>query len=130
MRAVLPIALLSACFTSSGPPALDAQAELLRYVGQIRQAQLDLLAVDDFVPCGDRASATAALSPTPRAWTSEPCWARIGWAPDGPVRGGYWVEVAADGQDFTVYGVASGSKGPIEVRATREGEAALHRSTP
>lgn len=30
----------------------------------------------------------------------------LGWAPDGPVRGSYWVEVSPDGLDFTVFGVA------------------------
>jgi len=130
VRAALLTAFAAACFTSGSTPALQPEPELLRYVAQIRQAQLDLLAVDDFVPCGDRASATAAISLSPRPFTSAPCWTRIGWAPDGPVRGGYWVEVAPDGQDFTVYGVASGPAGPIEVRATRETAAAPTRSTP
>jgi len=83
-----------------------AKGELVELVEQIRQAELTLQAVDDFLPCGDEASAKAAFSVVPRQWDGPDCFVRIGWAPQTDVRGGYWVEVAADKSDFTVFGVA------------------------
>lgn len=38
-------------------------------------------------------------------WSSHPAWDTVGWAPDGPVYGSYWVERSEDGTDFTVFGV-------------------------
>lgn len=116
---------LSGCvgtlFGEAPPPADE---ELLHNVEQIRQAQLELLVVDDFVPCGTEAQARDRASQTATTWTSEPCWARIGWGPEGPVRGGYWVEVSPDGQDFTVHGVAPTGQGTLHVTATRGDPAA------
>lgn len=111
---------LPGCFgTLFGDAPRPADEELLHNVEQIRQAQLELLVVDDFVPCGTEAQAHTRASETATAWASEPCWARIGWGPDEPVRGGYWVEVSADGQDFTVHGVAPTVQGTLHVTATR-----------
>ena len=38
-------------------------------------------------------------------WSAHPAWDAVGWAPDGPVHGSYWVERSEDGTDFTVFGV-------------------------
>lgn len=100
-----------------GPGALAPEQELLTNVEQIRTAQVELLAVDDFVACGSEAEARASVSSSPRAWDGPACWARIGWAPDGPIRGGYWVEVSADGQDFTAHGLAPGDLRAVATRA-------------
>jgi hypothetical protein len=100
-----------------GPSALPPDQELLTYVEQIRTAQVELLAVDDFVACGSEPEARAVVSSSPRAWEGAPCWTRIGWAPDGPIRGGYWVEVSADSQDFTAHGIAPGDLRAVATRA-------------
>lgn len=42
-------------------------------------------------------------SPWPR---DAPGFSTLGWAPDGEVRGAYWVEVVDGGNDFIVYGVS------------------------
>lgn len=39
-------------------------------------------------------------------WAPAPAWQELGWAPDGAVRGVYWVDVSADGSDFTVHGLS------------------------
>ena len=39
-------------------------------------------------------------------WTPAPAWQQLGWMPDGDVRGVYWVDVSADGSDFTVHGLS------------------------
>jgi hypothetical protein len=97
------------------------QSELMVNVEQIRQAELALQAVDDFLPCADEASAKASASATARTWAGPDCWARIGWAPDTLVRGGYWVEVNANATDFTVHGVFDGDGDGtwMHVRATK-----------
>ncbi len=101
----------------SGAPPLD---ELTVNVEQIRQAELTLKNVfGSFTPCSSRAEASALASKSPRTWTSSPCWVSIGWQPDSEIRGGYWVEVDADG--FTAYGV--GPDG-AEIRATASAPAA------
>jgi hypothetical protein len=41
-----------------------------------------------------------------RLWLGGEDWDTLGWAPDGGlVRGAYWVEVSANGLDYTVHGV-------------------------
>lgn len=87
-------------------------------------------AFDGFVPAGTRAEAEAALrsgGKEPRAWTGGPGWEALGWRPEGPIRGAYWVEVAADGQDFIVYGLCDvdGDGDFAEYTATSRGNATL-----
>ena len=50
-------------------------------------------AFDSFVPCGSEEEARVALSKNARPWEGGECWEKLGWRPDGMVRGGYWVEV-------------------------------------
>lgn len=84
----------------------SAEAELIKNVQDIRQAQVDLQVIDDFLPCGDEATAKAAASQLSRSWDGPDCFVRIGWAPTDAVRGGYFVTVAADQSDFEVVGLA------------------------
>ena len=119
MTRLLPL-LLTGCFGAlMSPSAPPADEELVLYVEQIREAQQALLVVDDFIACGSEDQARAQMSALPRKWQGSTCWTRIGWEPDGPVRGGYWVEVSDDGEDFTVHGLATGPTGELHVVATR-----------
>ena len=92
------------------------QAELLKNVDEIRQAEIDLLVVGEFTPCGSETDAMAAASNTARTWAGAKCWADIGWAPDGEVYGGYWVNVENDA--FTVHGVSPTLDGEKRIRVT------------
>ena len=129
MNRLLPLLLTGCLGALLGPTAPPADEELLRNVEQLREAQLEILVVDDFVPCGTEDQARAQMSAQPRAWEGGDCWTRIAWEPDGPVRGGYWVEVSDDGQDFTVHGLAAGPSGDLHVTATRQQAAAPLEAT-
>ena len=101
----LSVASLGVCACGSTTAVDDAaiEKELLNHVEQIRAAEIDLQVVGDFRACSDEAAARAAASSTAREWTTEKCWVKIGWEPDGPVHGGYWVELVDEG--FTVHGI-------------------------
>ena len=60
-------------------------------------------------------------------WVDDAGFREIGWTPDGPVRGTYWTEVSADGQDFVVHGMIDIDQDgePAHAIATRERPAAL-----
>ena len=127
MRWVLLLST-TACFGTSVLSDVDVKASkagLITTAEQIRQAELELQVIDDFLPCADEASAKASATATPRTWDGPDCWVRIGWAPDGPVRGGYWVEVNADKTDFTVHAVldADGDGEWMHVQATKGDDA-------
>lgn len=107
MRLLVPLTLVG-CIGSGTAVPIDARSELTSHVDAIRKAELALQAVDDFLPCEDEAAANRKSSAVARDWDGADCWVRIGWAPEGRVHGGYWVEVAADGSDFTVHGVVDG----------------------
>jgi hypothetical protein len=127
LRGLLPALAGCGLFGGGGVSPEQARQELLTQVSSLRQAQLDLQVVDDFLPCGDADTARASASRVPRAWEGPDCFARIGWAPEGLVVGGYWVEVAPDGEDFTVHGVADpeGDGTFLHVTATRASPAAV-----
>ncbi len=103
---VVGCSVWSGCFSVSAPSGTSAEAELLRNVEGIRQAEIALQVVDDFLPCGDEAGALASLQPAPRAWNGPDCFARIGWAPEGTVQVAYYVSVGDGAQDFRVVGLA------------------------
>ncbi|GDX80883.1 hypothetical protein LBMAG42_26940 [Deltaproteobacteria bacterium] len=80
------------------------RAEVPGYVDGIKTAELAYdAAFDEFVPAGSEDEARRAVSKTPHEWRRDSAWDRLGWMPDGPLRGGYWVEV--HGGDFTVHGI-------------------------
>lgn len=113
------------CTGTQALPEFDVKAvqdELITNVEQVRQAEIALQAVDDFLPCADEASAKSSATRSARTWDGPACWARIGWAPDAAVRGGFWVEVNADKSDFTVHGVFDGDADGawLNVTATKD----------
>jgi hypothetical protein len=117
---LLPFVMLFSCSASLDESAITAEIET--NVNEIRQAQLDLLIVGDFTPCGTATEAKAQASTTPRDWIPQKCWTKIGWAPSSAVSAGYWVEVAKD--DFTVHGVGPDQPtGRIHMIATQSSKA-------
>ena len=123
MKKIL-VVFTAGCFTNSSIELSVVQDELVTNVASIRQAQLDLLVLGDFTPCGDEASAVAVASTTARAWEGGKCWSDVGWAPPHPVHGGYWVEVHSG--DFTVTGVGPLIDGQrLKVTATKSQTAAV-----
>jgi type IV pilus assembly protein PilA len=85
------------------------RAEVPGYVDGIKTSELAYNAVyDTFVAAGSREEAEAELrgnSSVRRAWNGGGGWDSLGWSPDGPMFGAYWVEVSPDGLDFTVHGL-------------------------
>jgi type II secretory pathway pseudopilin PulG len=75
----------------------------------IRTAELAYdAAFDEFVPVGSREEAEQELrsgGKEQRSWRGGAAWEKLGWRPDGMIRGAYWVEVAPDGKAFTVHGL-------------------------
>jgi hypothetical protein len=69
--------------------------------------------------------ADAKLGREPAPFAGGPEWTQLGWSPDGPLRGTYWVEVAGDG--FVVHGAidADGDGVPAEFTVTGDGEAVM-----
>lgn len=84
---------------------LKAQrAELAGNVDGIKTAELMYDAMNDgFVAVG-HPPGRSEIGADPRTWLGGADWQTLGWAPDGDVRGAYWVEVS--GYDFVVHGVS------------------------
>lgn len=65
-------------------------------------------AFDAFVPCTNRNGALAFVQSGPkkmRDFKDHPgadCWAKLGWSPDGPIRGAYWVVVTPGAGSGTI----------------------------
>ncbi len=87
-------------------------------------------AFDEFVPCALAPRAMQALDSEPVDWNDPEDFNRLGWAPDGQVRGSYQVIVtppsdrsayARAGADFTVhgYGDIDGDGRPSHYTATK-----------
>jgi len=91
------------------PERRSKRAELPSNLDGVFTAELAYdAAFDEILACGSptRARAIIAASPkAPRPWEGGDCWERLGWAPDGQVRGAYWVEVSADNRSFTVWAI-------------------------
>ena len=88
------------------------RAELPTMVEAIRTAQLARhTGTGRFIACGNEMGARAELvgdgGKRARDFNSagDPCWDELGWEPEGQVRGAYWVEVTASGDDFKVTGL-------------------------
>ncbi|MFT7520293.1 MAG: hypothetical protein ACI9MC_002438 [Kiritimatiellia bacterium] len=120
-----PLLLLGGCFFTT-ITVEDGDQELLQHVEEIRQAQIALQVVDDFLPCSDEATAHKNAGPL-RAWEGPACWTRIGWAPKSMVAGGYWVTVPDGAQDFQVYGTMDqdGDGTYLVVKASKDTPAAV-----
>jgi type II secretory pathway pseudopilin PulG len=83
------------------------RAEVPGNVDGIATAQLAYdAAFDTFIPVSSREEAEAELrrgGREPRAWKGGGAWGTLGWQPDGPVRGAYWVEVVEG--ELGVFGI-------------------------
>jgi hypothetical protein len=85
-------------------------------------------AFDRYVPITEPAPVPAwQVGREPHAWPSGTRFEALGWEPYGMVRATYWVEVGADGEDFTVYGVCDvdGDGDDATYTASREQHATL-----
>jgi type IV pilus assembly protein PilA len=82
------------------------RAEVPPNVDGIKTAEIAYeAAFDEYVAAGPSPVDAWQVGRDPRVWTSDEGFTALGWEPSGQVRGAYWVEVAPDGTDFTVYGV-------------------------
>ena len=80
------------------------RAEVPSNVAGIKTAELAYdAAFDGFIPAGNEFEARREIGKAQREWNSDAGWEKLGWSPDGKVRGAYWVEV--HGNDFTVHGI-------------------------
>lgn len=80
------------------------RAEVPGNVDGIKVAEMAYdAAFDEYVPAGSESDAYDSVSREPRPWEGGADWEKIGWSPDGPIRGAYWVETTATG--FEVHGV-------------------------
>ena len=95
--------------------------EVLANMGAIQTALMIYEAnFDRYIPIQAHPRALEALNGDAVPWTKGSDFDTLGWAPDGHVRGTYWVEIAEDGTDFTIWGA-------IDLDAN--GEAALFQAT-
>ena len=105
------------------------RAEVPDYVDGIKTAELAYdAAFDEFVPVPDPVPRPiAALDRSQESWVYETAFDTLGWAPDGMVRGTYWVEVLDDGMDYRVHGmIDSDNDGiPAHYTATKSTNATL-----
>ncbi len=82
------------------------RAEVPANVDGLKTAELAYdAAFDEFVPVRAHPRRPEHLGKEPVPWHGNPDFEMLGWAPDGDVRGTYWVEVSPDGSDFTVFGM-------------------------
>ncbi|MSQ03283.1 MAG: hypothetical protein EXR71_15560 [Myxococcales bacterium] len=126
---LIPIIGILAAIAIPNFVAMDLKAKRAEVPGNvdgIKTAQLAYdAAYDDFVQVGSEAQARSVIGKTPHSWEGGGDWDRIGWSPDGLVRGGYWVTVE-DG-DFTVHGICDvdGDGDYAEYIATKSQNATL-----
>jgi hypothetical protein len=81
------------------------RGELPGNVDAIREAELVYFEEHGaYLPVSSQDEAEASRpDKTARHWEGSPAWSKLGWAPDGDVRGAYWVVVAEPG--FVVHGI-------------------------
>lgn len=81
------------------------RAEVPASVDGIKIAELSYdAAYDGFLSAGSESEARRLVGKTPHDWPGGHDWDKLGWRPDGPVRGAYWVSTSGSG-DFEVHGV-------------------------
>ena len=83
------------------------RAEVPGNVDAIKTAELAYDAgFDAFLATGTDPRADASLDKAQFTWThtDTDSWGKLGWRPDGPVRGNYIVATAGTGTEFTVTG--------------------------
>lgn len=105
------------------------RAELPMSVDGIKTAQLaydaafdTFLAIPEPVPLDPLMLGDRAVD-----WPDGTKFDELGWSPYGQVRGTYWVEVSADGTDFTVHGLCDidGDGDPAHYTATKTTHATM-----
>jgi len=88
--------------------AMQLKAKRAEVPGNVDGIKMALLAYDaaydEFLPAGREGQARAEVGKALRPWERTPEWERLGWRPDGDVRGAYWI-VVVPGHDFEVHGV-------------------------
>ena len=101
---------------------LAKRAELPATVEALRVAELAYHAEHDvYLAVSSEVEAmTPPPGPLPRDAPDDEGWDELGWAPDAPPRGAYWIEV--EGDDFVVVGRCDvdGDGEYAEYRATRD----------
>ncbi len=87
--------------------AMQLKAKRAEVPGNVDGIKTALLAYDaaydEFIPAGSEAQARAVVGKELRPWERSPAWDKLGWRPDGDVRGAYWVVVVPG--DFEVHGI-------------------------
>ncbi len=87
-------------------------------------------AFDAFVAAEPAPRRVEQLSAEPLDWVGNESFNNLGWRPDGPVRGTWWVEVTPDGESFTVYGAIDEDGDGVPARARRVKDGTVERLTP
>lgn len=104
------------------------RSEVPANVEAIRTAELAYQAAfEEFVEVSsEREAMRSPPGRDPQDWLGGEDWERLGWAPDDPLRGVYWVELSDD-DGFVVYGRCDvdGDGEYAEYRATRDEPARL-----
>lgn len=114
-----------------GVRPLQPKMELEENINGIYTAEMAYeAAFDEFVAVEPAPRRLDQLSAEPLPWPGSEGFNQLGWRPDGPVRGTWWVEVTPDGSSFTVWGAVDedGDGVPATARRVKGGE--LQRMTP
>ncbi|MDP2313532.1 MAG: hypothetical protein Q8P41_11550 [Pseudomonadota bacterium] len=107
------------------------RSEIPANVDGIKTAELSYdAAFDEFISVSSRREAEAELAQgggEQRPWRGGSQWEKLGWRPDGTVRGVYWVEASSDQRSFTVYGLCDvdGDGDYAEFKASDEANARM-----
>jgi hypothetical protein len=106
----------------------ETERQTAANVDGIRTAELAYeAAFDVFLPTGVWPRPVAELTPEAVPWPEGSDFDRLGWEPDGAVRGTFQVTVSQDGGDFTIHGWQDldGDGVPAHWTASRSAAAAL-----
>ncbi len=106
------ILVVVGAYASAGMNQRALRSEVPENVEGLRTAERAYdAAFDEFVPCGVWPRALEELDRSAVGWDAPPdCYQRLGWVPDGDVRGTYRVDVVSRAgdpfpdMDFVVHG--------------------------